>query len=382
MAEGITYDHIIAGTGLAGLTLAYKLSQKKEYQDKKLLLIDKESKTKNDRTWCFWEAGKNDFESIVYHQWPQLRFASTQLNKELDIAPYHYKMVRGIDFYKYVLEAINVAQNITVVQDSITQLEEQDDTVVVHTSANTYRGQQVFKSYPDRLAHTQDQFVWQHFKGWKIKTQTDQFDPKEATLMDFRVTQGNDTIFFYVLPTSEQEALIEVTFFSKDILESEAYDPYLKAYIKDTLGIADYKVEEEELGAIPMTTYNFQQSRSTRIIPIGTNGGSVKASSGYAFTRIQRDIEALIPFILKNQLDEYTFPRNRYVLYDKIFLNAILTGKASGAEVFTRLFKKLKPQNIFKFLDEEGSFLTDLKVFTAPPTLPFLKAFVEELRGL
>ncbi len=379
MSKSKTYDHIIAGSGLAGLSLAYKLSKEKGYDQKKLLLIDKERKTKNDRTWCFWEKGENAFEEIVYHHWPRLRFASSSINKELNIAPYNYKMIRGLDFYQFVLESLSNAANITIVQDEITSLEELDDSVTVHSSSGSYEGAIVFKSYPDKLDHTDDQFVWQHFKGWKIKTAEDTFDPQEATLMDFRIEQGKDTIFFYVLPTSTKEALIEVTFFSKTILESEVYDPYLRNYLSNTLGISNYIVEEEELGAIPMTTYDFQQTRTDRVIPIGTNGGSVKASSGYAFRRVQRDITALIPYILKDNLQHYAFPRNRYVLYDKIMLNAILTGKTSGSEVFTRLFKKLSPQTIFKFLDEEGSFLTDLKIFTAPPMLPFFKAFVEEV---
>ena len=84
-------------------------------------------------------------------------------------------------------------------------------------------------------------------------------------------------------------------------------------------------------------------------------------------------------FINKGQLKKYKRPLNRYHFYDKIFLNAILTGKTNGATVFGKLFKKLSPQTIFKFLDEKGSFFNDLIVFTAPPTWPFTKAFFEEL---
>ena len=33
-----------------------------KFADKKILLIDKEPKTKNDRTWCFWEKQDGFFE--------------------------------------------------------------------------------------------------------------------------------------------------------------------------------------------------------------------------------------------------------------------------------------------------------------------------------
>jgi len=44
------YDHIIAGGGLAGLSLAYKLSLEEAYKDKRILVIDKDKKQSNDRT--------------------------------------------------------------------------------------------------------------------------------------------------------------------------------------------------------------------------------------------------------------------------------------------------------------------------------------------
>jgi lycopene beta-cyclase len=48
------YDFIIAGGGLAGLSLAYYMNQT-VLREKSILIIDQDTKTKNDRTWCFWE---------------------------------------------------------------------------------------------------------------------------------------------------------------------------------------------------------------------------------------------------------------------------------------------------------------------------------------
>lgn len=48
------YDYIIAGGGLAGLSLAYYMNQT-VLREKSILIIDQDTKTKNDRTWCFWE---------------------------------------------------------------------------------------------------------------------------------------------------------------------------------------------------------------------------------------------------------------------------------------------------------------------------------------
>ena len=77
-----------------------------KFSDKKILLIDREPKTKNDRTWCFWEADESFFESIVYRKWPKVDFLSDTYSAALEIAPYEYKMIRGKDFYQFCFEAI------------------------------------------------------------------------------------------------------------------------------------------------------------------------------------------------------------------------------------------------------------------------------------
>lgn len=58
------FDFIIAGGGMAGLSLAFYLNQS-TLRDKKILLIDREIKNQNDHTWCFWEKEKNPFEEII-----------------------------------------------------------------------------------------------------------------------------------------------------------------------------------------------------------------------------------------------------------------------------------------------------------------------------
>jgi len=365
--ESNKYDYIIAGGGLAGLSLAYKLRLDKTFDKKRILILDKSQKEINDRTWCFWSKSETDFESIVHHQWPKIEFHSNRFSKNYKIKPYVYKMIKGLDFYNYCRNQLSKYSNTEIRNEAIIDISDDKEKAIVKTKNNTYISNLCFKSYYDKKDFTKDHFVWQHFKGFTIDTQSNHFDDTTATFMDFRVDQNGETRFFYVLPTSPTTALIEFTIFSSEISESKFYDPYLYNYIDNVLKIKDYKIVEEEVGAIPMTTHKFQATNSKRIIPIGTNGGAVKASSGYAFSYIQKNTQSWNP------------QQNRYKFYDQIFLNAILTGKTQGNTVFENLFEKLSPQTIFKFLDEEGTIGTDLKVFTAPPTLPFFRAFLQEL---
>src|SRR5687767_10156799 len=97
------YDYIITGAGCAGLSLLRRMMQHSFFINKKILLIDKEQKTGNDRTWCFWEQQPGFFEDIVYHRWEQADFYSDHFSARYDLTPYTYKMIRGSDLYTKVL---------------------------------------------------------------------------------------------------------------------------------------------------------------------------------------------------------------------------------------------------------------------------------------
>lgn len=372
------YHHIIAGGGLAGLSLAYRLRKDPHFNEQSILILDSSAKQDNDRTWCFWSKEAGLFDKLIYHSWSKLSYLSTGLDRQQKVAPYKYNMIRGIDFYDHCRSFLEKQPNTDIVQARISDYEGGAGAVTVMTEVGTFSGAQAYKSYPDKFDFEQSLFVWQHFKGWIIESEEDAFDPDQATLMDFRVDQDGETRFFYVLPLSERKAMVEYTIFSDTIYEPSEYDPHLQDYLKNYLGIKNYTTLEEEVGAIPMTTYDFQAaSTQPGIIPIGTNGGSVKASSGYAFTRVQRDMARLVGQLKSGA--ELSRPKSRYDFYDRVMMNAILKEKCSGKEVFDGLFKNLPFQSIFKFLDEEGSLFNDLTIFTGPPTLPFLKAFFEEI---
>ena len=117
-----TYDYIIAGSGCAGLSLLYRMLLEPELSNKEILIIDRETKSKDDRTWCFWEKSPDIFESVVYHQWQVLDFKSKYFSDELDIRPYTYKMIRGLDFYNFVYQFAAAYPNVHFMQSKITAM--------------------------------------------------------------------------------------------------------------------------------------------------------------------------------------------------------------------------------------------------------------------
>lgn len=376
------YDYIISGTGAAGLSLAYYLSQS-SLKDKQVLLLDKVEKNKNDRTWSFWEAGQGTFEEVVHHQWEELFFKSPSLDKLLDIAPLRYKMIRGIDFYNYVLNHIRQFDNFTIKQEEVKSIENQTGKAIVHTSNASYEASYVFNSIIfNKIDTSKYNYVAQHFGGWLIRTKTKTFNPNQAVLMDFRIPQVGETRFMYLLPTSEDTALLEATAFSNNILTAEEYGQMIKDYIQEFTEIGEYEILHKEIGVIPMTDYNFKQHNQPHIVQIGTMGGQVKPSSGYAFTRIQNHTQKIIQQleIGKSPHIKESILKKRFMMYDTILLNVMLNNRVPAHRIFSQLFKRNKGSSVLKFLNEQTTIPQEIVITNTAPHLPFIIAAFDEMR--
>lgn len=376
------FDYIIIGAGAAGLMLADAMAKDVFFRDKSILLLDKDVKKTNNRTWCFWEKEEGQFDAIVHKRWNHVYFSGKQFSKRFKIAPYTYKMVRGIDFYTSCFEWINASPNITFQQETVKEVIQISNGATVSTETSTYTAQQVFNSIFDyKMATHQERYpvLQQHFVGWFIKTPTPIFDVDQATYMDFSIPQKGNTRFMYVLPTSENEALVEYTLFSKDLLPKEEYENAVKDYLDNDLNCKDYEIIETEMGSIPMTCYNFTEHDSSNIRHIGTAGGWAKPSTGYTFMSTTKKIPKLISHIKTGKpLDTLSF-KTKFWYYDLLFLDVLSQNNAMGFNIFESLFKNRIPQQIFKFLDEETSLIEDLGNIWASPKTPFIKALFRRL---
>jgi lycopene beta-cyclase len=376
------YDYIIIGGGASGLSLGVALCDP-FFQDKKILIIEKDSKNTNDRTWSSWVKKDDKLNFLATHIWPGLDFFS-EVGKQikLDASPYIYRIIRSVDFYKYAHDILLNHSNITLVREEYTSYEIIEGEVHVHTTKSKFYGKHVFSSIPKILPDKSELvYVDQHFKGWFIETPTAVFDASRCYFMDFRTPQEGETRFLYMLPLSDKTALVQVAIFSNDILKSEGYDVILKNYIDAHLKIGEYKIMEEEIGVIPMTTYNFAQFDNPYITHIGASSGCVKPSSGYAFSRIQLHTEAII-----HSMKRGLTPSNgtkifskKYVILDDTMLDVVIRNKVTGATFFTELFKRNKASTVFAFLDGTSSFYEEIQIMNLPFKWPFITSFIKSL---
>lgn len=376
------YDYIIIGAGAAGLLLADALGKDESFASKSILVLDKDDKSKNDRTWCFWEHGKGRFDNLIHRTWKHIYVGGQQLQKSTSIAPYTYKMLRGIDFYNHYVPKVKAYPNITWVQEEAKHIEELENKVLVTTSAQKYSGQTVFSSLYDPstpLKQSKYPVLQQHFVGWQIKTEQLVFKSEEATFMDFSVPQKGNTRFMYVLPFSANEALVEYTLFSEHLLKKGEYGAAIKTYISENYGDTKYSIEETEFGSIPMTCYPFHQHNTDRVFHIGIAGGWAKPSTGYTFYNTSRQVPKLVEYLKTGKPLTEFHQKSRFLFYDMLLLDILYENNHLGHQIFESMFKRRKASLILKFLENETNLWEDLKIVMAPKPMPFIRALFKRV---
>lgn len=369
------YHYIFTGSGLSALMTVYEMLLSGKFEDKSILLIDENAKKVNDRTWCFWDED-NLFDEIVSKNWNQAIFANEKFNRVLELSPYQYKKINGLDFYELVFKKISEQKNIHFLNQKVVDFTELGNHCIVKTEQETFTCNKIFNSIfnPEVVtAQTKFPLIHQHFIGWFIKSKEAIFTQNCATFMDFSVEQKGNTRFMYVLPTSSTEALLEYTLFSKNLLSKEEYESEIKKYIEN-LGITEYEIIEKEQGNIPMTCYPFWKHNTKNIVNIGSAGGWTKASTGYTFKNASKKTKALVQF-LKSESDFTKFhKRDKFWFYDLLLLDILSSKNELGSNIFSSMFKAGDSSIIFKFLDEETSFSEDLQVIWRCPKMVFVKA--------
>lgn len=376
------YEYILAGGGMAGLSLAYHLVHS-PLRDRSILIIDLEEKRNNDRTWCFWSTTPTPYHSIVHKRWNHFRIYGEEYEERIPLDPYDYRMIRGADFYEFVTEALQKEPNVKFLRAQVNELREVGKRVEVDTTAGTYTGSWVFDSLflprEFRVDESKHHFLKQHFVGWFVRTKEPIFDSDSATWFDFRVPQEGEMRFMYLLPTSETEALVEFTLFSYEFLKREEYERAIRDYMEHHLGLreGDYEISEEEDGIIPMTDAPFERRGGNRIMRIGTKGGMVKASTGFTFYRTQRDCRNIVMSLVERETPFHgKEPSKAYRTMDSMLLQIMYRNGELSKPIFTQLFAKNPIHRILRFLDEEATGKELLQIMVSVPWWPFIRAWL------
>jgi Brp/Blh family beta-carotene 15,15'-monooxygenase len=244
----------------------------------------------------------------------------------------------------------------------------EQETTIIETNHGTFEGRTIYDGRPPETDDIQysHQNILQSFIGYKIKLKDSKLDPDACTLMDFNVAQQSHTQFVYVLPFSDQTALVELTRFGSKVISQKESETILKEYIEAHYGT--YEVIGTEQGVIPMFMDLAKPISLKNVVPIGTRANKVKPSTGYAFKNMYAHSKA----ITNNAQTKAVSPRFR--LYDRLLILILALWPEKGRPIFQRLFAVKKTSYVLRFLDEKTSIWEDASMFYKLPIGVFLKA--------
>ena len=367
MKDKEVYDIAIIGAGAAGLHLLYELTQAPSVNSLKILVID--SGDRSEKSWCFWQNNQPIYSHLIEKKWNHLAFVGADGTEiKSCVEPIHYHYISSEKFYSYFFsEYIPKNPGITVVAGLAKEVIQGDEnSSIILASCETFSTKRVADSRFNQEDWQNGGGLYQHFYGKFIRTYSPFFDEKKATLMDFSLMQKHEhfTCFHYILPFSPTHALVETTVFSTKRYELAYYQELWEEYWETRLGSIPYTLEKEEMGTIPMSDYAFPLE-SEGILKIGTAAGQVKASTGYAFTRMHEDAKNIVSNSIRKRPGRFRF-------YDRLLLSIIKTDTKHLPEVMKRLFNSVPMPQILMFLDEKSTLFQEIQIFCRLPIRLFL----------
>jgi lycopene beta-cyclase len=354
----LVYDIAIIGAGASGLQLLYEMVQADPNREKKILLLD--SGDRSRKSWCFWEDHTSStFPFLVEKSWNSMTYRTSRGETiKKAIYPLEYNYISSDGFFNYFFdEFIPANPTITLVKKWATEVQEGVDLQsIVCQDGSVFYAKRVADSRP-RNAEENSGTIYQHFSGKFIEFEEPILDDSAMTLMDFSLPESTTemSVFHYILPFSTTKALIETTVFTKLDYDIEAYECIWQKYVDKHFKDLKYHLLSHERGTIPM---GMQASKKEgAVFSIGAAGGNMKASTGYAFTRMHEDAKHRAQNRLK------LIP-SRFRFYDKMLLKIMKNDMAKIPKVMDRLFKRVPTDQILRFLDDKSSLTEDIKLLS------------------
>ncbi len=374
------YDLTFVGLGASNSLIINALYSSHLLQKLSIAVIEPDTKSKNDKTYCFWanpeEVKTLHLSALTDKSWSMITCNSNEITH---LAPVKYYHISSISLYDHVKQILSQC-NVDYYRESLTNIEWRpiDNLICLSTENAKFQSIKVFDSRPPQWLEAQKHqaFLWQSFLGWKIKTSEPVFDKNVFTMMDFEVDQSDATQFVYILPYDNNYALVELTRFGINGIDHDYARIQLEKYCREKNW--NITLIEEEQGMIPMCSKDIKQrSIHTNHIQTGSAAGKVKPTTGYAFKEMAYHSVQIansfsnIKSFSKEEINQSR--RGRFAFYDRILLKILEKNPDKGKLIFTSLFKNVDSKLVLKFLEQKTELKEDITVMMSLPKGIFIK---------
>ena len=108
---------------------------------------------------------------------------------------------------------------------------------------------------------------------------------------------------------------------------------------------------------------------------IGTRGGAVRPSTGYAFTFIQKQVLQIKDQLISGKKINTNIHSKIDLFLDKIFIRVIDKYPEIAPTIFSNLAKNINGDEMARFMSGNCDFKTNWKIVFSMPKIPFIISF-------
>ena len=377
-------DLLILGGGAAGLSLARRLAEQGTTAPRTLVLESRVDYA-DDRTWCFWMHPTAQLTHLVRRRWAKVSLASSTERVLVDCAEFPYALLPSGGFYQDSRECIARSERVRLAMGVavLGAPRKVDGLWEVETSAGVQRARWIVDTRPSAPPAEGAAVLWQSFLGQEIEAAGPVFDPTVAEIMHFTQGEAGQILFHYLLPLSPTRALLEVTAFSPKPVGPDGFRAELNRFIDRRLEGRRYQLRREEQGILPMGLPMPVPSADATYVRAGLMAGGARASSGYAFQRIQRWAERCAQSLAAGHGPQ-PHAADGWILrrMDALFLQVLCRRPELAPTLFLAMFSQVAPARLARFMSDQATLLDNLAVIAALPPGPFLRELFRPAPGV
>ncbi|MEY3157041.1 MAG: hypothetical protein RLZZ121_94, partial [Bacteroidota bacterium] len=421
-------DFLFVGRGASAALTARALEGAGLLAGRRVLFVDPDPKSRNDKTFCFWaedtEPVVADLVDLIGHSWEKARGGREPL---VSIAPMRYHQINSLDLYEDLSRRM-AANGWELRAEAVESVGADEQGAYAVCGSEKVRARWVLDSRPPQRDTAPGEApsgelaqpdLAQSFYGWVVETDFPWQRDAGVTLMDLEVPQDGATQFVYMLPYAENQVLVELTRFGTAILEAELAEQRLRDYLGAALpDQATYRIVHREQGIIPMSEHRSERRSALSerrsalseplsavskrhplhgVVSIGTRNNALKPSTGYAFKTMHQQARDLASHLAAQAADTLTTavdnptqaakpwnpPRQhpRYAFLDGLLLYILRRRPHQGKMIFEQLFAGTPLPSVLRFMDEKSTWQDDLRMLMHLPWKPFLVALWERHVG-
>ena len=377
-------DLLILGGGAAGLSLARRLAEQGTTAPRTLVLESRVDYA-DDRTWCFWMHPTAQLTYLVRRRWAKVSLASSTERVLVDCAEFPYALLPSGGFYQDSRECIARSERVRLAMGVavLGAPRKVDGLWEVATSAGVQRARWIVDTRPSAPPAEGAAVLWQSFLGQEIEAAGPVFDPTVAEIMHFTQGEAGQILFHYLLPLSPTRALLEVTAFSPKPVGPDGFRAELYRFIDRRLEGRRYQLRRDEHGILPMGLPMPVPSADATYVRAGLMAGGARASSGYAFQRIQRWAERCAQSLAAGHGPQ-PHAADGWILrrMDALFLQVLCRRPELAPTLFLAMFSQVAPARLARFMSDQATLLDNLAVIAALPPGPFLRELFRPAPGV